>query len=98
MTRPTRRGCAAMACLLTGTALSASAAWADGPAASDDLAPFTVESDVHCFVIQKDGSVEERDDTIMRANTTSGVDDIAQRRILFVTLAARFVLDQVPFG
>lgn len=38
---------------------------------------------MHYFVIQKDGSVEERDDTVLRANTTSGVDDIAQRYVWF---------------
>ncbi|SDH16376.1 DUF3857 domain-containing transglutaminase family protein [Paraburkholderia phenazinium] len=55
----------------------------DDQPASDDLAPSTIESDVHYFVIQKDGSVEERDDTVLRANTTSGVDDIAQRYVWF---------------
>jgi transglutaminase-like putative cysteine protease len=34
-------------------------------------------------VIQKDGSIEEHDDTVLRANTTSGVDDIAQRYVWF---------------
>ncbi|WP_341312543.1 DUF3857 and transglutaminase domain-containing protein [Paraburkholderia sp. IMGN_8] len=58
-------------------------AHAGEPAASDDLAPSTMERDVHLFVIQKDGSVEEHDDTILRANTTSGVDDIAQRYVWF---------------
>jgi hypothetical protein len=82
MTRSTLRWCAAIAWLV-GSAFNASAAQADGPAASDDLAPSTVESDVHYFVIQKDGSAEERDDTVMRANTTSGVDDIAQRYVWF---------------
>ncbi|MGF6903037.1 DUF3857 domain-containing transglutaminase family protein [Paraburkholderia sp. GAS348] len=42
-----------------------------------------MERDVHLFVIQKDGSVEEHDDTVLRANTTSGVDDIAQRYVWF---------------
>ncbi|WP_434109429.1 DUF3857 domain-containing transglutaminase family protein [Paraburkholderia caffeinilytica] len=51
--------------------------------ANDDLSPSTTERDVHLFVIQKDGSVEEHDDTVMRANTTSGVDDIAQRYVWF---------------
>ncbi|WP_408300107.1 DUF3857 domain-containing transglutaminase family protein [Paraburkholderia sediminicola] len=50
---------------------------------SDDLSPSTTERDVHLFVIQKDGSVEEHDDTVLRANTTSGVDDIAQRYVWF---------------
>ncbi|RKT27616.1 transglutaminase superfamily protein [Paraburkholderia sp. RAU2J] len=52
-------------------------------AAFDDRAPSTMESDVHVFTIQKDGSIEEHDDTILRANTTSGVDDIAQRYVWF---------------
>ncbi len=38
---------------------------------------------MHLFVVQRDGSVEEHDDTILRANTTSGVDDIAQRYVWF---------------
>ena len=52
-------------------------------ASPDDRAPSTIERDVHLFTIQKDGSVEEHDDTVMRANTTSGVDDIAQRYVWF---------------
>jgi transglutaminase-like putative cysteine protease len=50
---------------------------------ADDVAPSTMERDVHLFVIQKDGSVEEHDDTVLRANTPSGVDDIAQRYVWF---------------
>ncbi|CAE6815053.1 DUF3857 domain-containing transglutaminase family protein [Paraburkholderia haematera] len=67
----------------------ANASQAEGGAASasstssDDLSPSTMERDVHLFVIQKDGSVEEHDDTVLRANTTSGVDDIAQRYVWF---------------
>jgi len=72
--------CLASAAFVTPAAQAVQAA---APAASDDLAPSTVESDVHYFVIQKDGSVEERDDTVLRANTTSGVDDIAQRYVWF---------------
>ncbi|CAB3777980.1 DUF3857 domain-containing transglutaminase family protein [Paraburkholderia fynbosensis] len=52
-------------------------------AAFEERAPSTMESDVHVFTIQKDGSIEEHDDTILRANTTSGVDDIAQRYVWF---------------
>ncbi|NML34812.1 DUF3857 domain-containing protein [Paraburkholderia antibiotica] len=51
--------------------------------ASDERAPSTIERDVHLFVIQKDGSVEEHDDTVLRADTASGVDDIAQRYVWF---------------
>ena len=97
MRRSTRRGCAAMAWLIGSVCMTfaacmaqaaqeasvAQAAPAAAHAASDDLAPSTIESDVHYFVIQKDGSVEERDDTVLRANTTSGVDDIAQRYVWF---------------
>jgi hypothetical protein len=82
MTRSTWRRYAGVAWAIYG-ACSASAALAAGPAASEDLAPSTIERDVHYFVIQKDGSVEERDDTILRANTASGVDDIAQRYVWF---------------
>ncbi|HEX7912461.1 MAG TPA: DUF3857 domain-containing transglutaminase family protein [Paraburkholderia sp.] len=67
-------------------ACAAAAAWADDnalTASDDDRAPFTIERDVHLFTIQKDGSVEEHDDTVVRANTTSGVDTIAQRYVWF---------------
>ncbi|HXZ10265.1 MAG TPA: DUF3857 domain-containing protein [Paraburkholderia sp.] len=50
---------------------------------AEDVPPSTIERDVHLFVVQKDGSIEERDDTLLRANTTSGVDDIAQRYVWF---------------
>ncbi|RZF31422.1 DUF3857 domain-containing protein [Paraburkholderia sp. UYCP14C] len=50
---------------------------------ADDRAPATIERDVHLFVIQKDGSIQEHDDTLMRADTASGVDDIAQRYVWF---------------
>ncbi|CAB3724099.1 hypothetical protein LMG22037_05021 [Paraburkholderia phenoliruptrix] len=46
-------------------------------------APSTLENDVHVFVVQHDGSVEEHDDSTLRANTVSGIDDIAQRYIWF---------------
>ena len=51
--------------------------------AGDDAPPATVERDVHLFVVQKDGSLTERDDTVLRANTTAGVDAIAQRYVWF---------------
>jgi transglutaminase-like putative cysteine protease len=50
--------------------------------ASQD-APSTIESDVHRFVVQRDGTVEEYDDTTLRANTSSGVDAIAQHYVWF---------------
>ncbi len=49
----------------------------------EDVPPSTVERDVHLFVVQKDGSVEEHDDTVLRANTNAGVDEIAQRYVWF---------------
>ncbi|MFM0212081.1 DUF3857 domain-containing protein [Paraburkholderia sediminicola] len=83
--------CAALMKLAAALALigCAAASQAEGGSASttspssDDLSPSTTERDVHLFVIQKDGSVEEHDDTVLRANTTSGVDDIAQRYVWF---------------
>ncbi|MDT8840129.1 DUF3857 and transglutaminase domain-containing protein [Paraburkholderia fungorum] len=49
----------------------------------DNEAPSTLENDVHVFVVQHDGSVEEHDDSTLRANTASGIDDIAQRYVWF---------------
>lgn len=46
-------------------------------------APATIESDVHRFLVQRDGTVEEYDDTTLRANTASGVDAIAQHYVWF---------------
>ncbi|WP_433703823.1 DUF3857 domain-containing transglutaminase family protein [Paraburkholderia sacchari] len=48
-----------------------------------DSPPATLERDVHEFVVQHDGSIEEHDDSTMRANTTAGVDAIAQRYVWF---------------
>lgn len=53
------------------------------PADPTDLPPATLERDVHVFVIEKDGSVQEHDDSTMRANTTAGVDAVAQRYVWF---------------
>lgn len=53
------------------------------PAEAADLAPATLERDVHLFVVQQDGSVTEQDDSTMRANTTAGVDQVAQRYVWF---------------
>ncbi|AOI40477.1 DUF3857 and transglutaminase domain-containing protein [Burkholderia oklahomensis] len=50
---------------------------------ADDAAPATLVSDVHVFVVQHDGSVDEHDDSTLRANTTSGIDDVAQRYVWF---------------
>jgi len=45
--------------------------------------PSTLESDVHRFIVQRDGTLEEYDDTTLRANTSSGVDAIAQHYVWF---------------
>ena len=45
--------------------------------------PSTLVSDVHVFVVADDGSLTEDDETTLRANTPSGVGDIAQRYIWF---------------
>ncbi|MEA3120248.1 MAG: hypothetical protein QOI13_3518, partial [Paraburkholderia sp.] len=50
---------------------------------SVDVAPSTIESDVHRFVVQRDGTLEEFDDTTLRANTASGIDAIAQHDVWF---------------
>jgi Domain of Unknown Function with PDB structure (DUF3857)/Transglutaminase-like superfamily len=74
------------ACLLSlvCTLVVAPLAWADDATpVPGDTPPSTIERDVHLFVVQKDGSIEEHDDTVLRANTTSGVDDIAQRYVWF---------------
>jgi transglutaminase-like putative cysteine protease len=67
------------ACVAVGAFADDGASTASG----DDRAPSTIERDVHLFTVQKDGSVEEHDDTVLRANTMSGVDDIAQRYVWF---------------
>src|SRR5580704_19279941 len=41
--------------------------------------PSTLISDVHVFTVAEDGSLTEDDETTWRANTPSGVGDIAQR-------------------
>lgn len=56
---------------------------AEPAADAADVAPATLERDVHLFVVQKDGSVVEHDDSTMRANTTAGVDQAAQRYVWF---------------
>jgi transglutaminase-like putative cysteine protease len=45
--------------------------------------PSTLVSDVHVFVVADDGSLTEDDETTLRANTSWGVGDIAQRYIWF---------------
>ena len=74
---------AAVLALGAYAAFARAAADTTSTTASDDRAPATIERDVHLFTIQQDGSIEEHDDTVLRANTTSGVDDIAQRYVWF---------------
>ncbi|WP_175817879.1 DUF3857 domain-containing transglutaminase family protein [Burkholderia diffusa] len=47
------------------------------------IAASTIESDVHIFYVQEDGSVTEDDETTLRANTAAGIEDIAQRYVWF---------------
>ncbi|MFM0378689.1 DUF3857 domain-containing protein [Paraburkholderia strydomiana] len=79
------RACLHIAAALALCAAAATAFAADtrSDPSGDDRAPYTTERDVHLFTIQKDGSIEEHDDSVLRANTTSGVDDIAQRYVWF---------------
>ncbi|CAG9219184.1 Transglutaminase superfamily protein [Paraburkholderia tropica] len=86
-----RRGGVALASILALCAawpLSADAQQSPAPpppldSATDDQPPATLERDVHVFIVQKDGSVEEHDDSTLRANTGAGVDAIAQRYVWF---------------
>ncbi|KWA03680.1 DUF3857 domain-containing transglutaminase family protein [Burkholderia territorii] len=48
-----------------------------------DEAPVTLVSDVHVFVIQHDGSLDEHDDSTLRANNANGIDAVAQRYVWF---------------
>ena len=52
-------------------------------AEADDAAPVTLVSDVHVFVLQRDGSLDEHDDSTLRANDANGIDAIAQRYVWF---------------
>jgi transglutaminase-like putative cysteine protease len=51
--------------------------------ADDDQEPSTTVSDVHEFVVAQDGSVTEDDATVLRANTSAGIDEIAQRYVWY---------------
>ncbi|WP_413196798.1 DUF3857 domain-containing transglutaminase family protein [Pararobbsia alpina] len=69
-----------------GLALSLALCLAPTPvlaAPDDDVPSATIESDTHVFTVRDDSSIDEVDDTVLRANTQSGVDDIAQRYIWF---------------
>ncbi|WP_333991728.1 DUF3857 domain-containing protein [Burkholderia cepacia] len=68
-----------------GASPGASAA-ADAPHDAADTAgtaPVTLVSDVHEFVIQHDGSLDEHDDSTLRANNANGIDAVAQRYVWF---------------
>ncbi|WP_413142190.1 DUF3857 domain-containing transglutaminase family protein [Burkholderia cepacia] len=59
---------------------------ADAPHDAADTAgtaPVTLVSDVHEFVIQRDGSLDEHDDSTLRANDANGIDAVAQRYVWF---------------
>ncbi len=48
-----------------------------------DPAPATIESDVHYFIVERDGSIVEDDDSTVRIDTAAGVDAVAQRYVWF---------------
>ncbi len=56
---------------------------ADAPQDTAGTAPVTLVSDVHEFVIQHDGSLDEYDDSTLRANNANGIDAVAQRYVWF---------------
>lgn len=79
-------------CLLAcAVAFGAGMAAADTPDSHDtrdardagETAPVTLVSDVHEFVIQHDGSLDEHDDSTLRANDANGIDTVAQRYVWF---------------
>ncbi|SAK65911.1 membrane protein [Caballeronia hypogeia] len=57
-------------------------AWSCASAAPADD-PSTIVSDEHAFVVAADGSLTEEDATVLRANTSAGVDEIAQRYVWY---------------
>jgi len=80
------QGCVARCvALCLALAAAASQAPAQTPEALDqpDVSAATIERDVHLFIVHKDGSIVEHDDSTMRANTTAGVDQVAQRYVWF---------------
>ncbi len=54
-----------------------------GDAPASGVPPWTLESDAHRFVLRYDGTLEERDEKTLRANTAAGVDAIAQQYVWF---------------
>ncbi|MBF5013015.1 DUF3857 domain-containing transglutaminase family protein [Burkholderia pseudomultivorans] len=81
MVRPFSRltGCVLAGAVLLGVGAFVPRAHAE---AGDD-APVTVVEDTHVFVIQHDGSLDEHDDSTLRANNANGIDAIAQRYVWF---------------
>ncbi|HEY4805667.1 MAG TPA: DUF3857 and transglutaminase domain-containing protein [Paraburkholderia sp.] len=72
--------CLALSLAFTGANVSAQS---PDSAAQNDIPHYTLERDEHLFVVQQDGSVVEDDDSVLRANTSAGVDQIAQRYVWF---------------
>lgn len=67
--------------ILVPSLLSVGAAAAT--AESGSASPYTIESDVHHFVVEHDGTVQEYDDSTRRVNTAAGVDAIAQQYVWY---------------
>ncbi|WP_250518491.1 DUF3857 and transglutaminase domain-containing protein [Caballeronia sp. ATUFL_M1_KS5A] len=72
-----RRNISRMACYI-----AFACAWPCAAVAADED-PSTIVSDVHEFVVASDGSLTEDDITVLRANTSAGVDEIAQRYVWY---------------
>ena len=71
-------------CLLLAAGVASAHTPSDiGAFSASATAPATLERDVHLFVLHKDGSLDEHDDSLTRANTRAGVDEIAERAVWF---------------
>lgn len=68
---------------LADTGVEATEATTATATASTDAPPATIESDTHVFTVRDDSSIDEVDETVLRADTAAGVEDIAQRYIWF---------------
>ncbi|RKP55657.1 DUF3857 domain-containing transglutaminase family protein [Pararobbsia silviterrae] len=75
-----RRGLALMMALMVPLVAPSVVRAAQTP---EDVPPATIERDTHVFTVRDDGSIDEVDETVLRANTAAGVDEIAQRDIWF---------------
>lgn len=53
------------------------------PSPVADVGPATIESDIHHFIVDHDGSMTEDDDAMLRIDTAAGVDAFAQRYVWF---------------